>query len=169
MNISKILEAKRKGFIFEDVAMLMRLKTPYYLAVEAVATIYETTPQQMRYICDNIRKNKQKRRFYYMEREARKRNTDSRNQTLKFRFYDLYEKDRVRLDDVIKQVAKEFFLSENKVVEIIRGALADGEFVLSGGDTIQRFNKPHRKTIRDKQAQTIVDRLKQEYEQAAAQ
>lgn len=90
---------------------------------------------------------------------------EHRNQILKFRFYDLYEKERLRLDDAIKQVAEEFFLSQIKVVEIIRGAVSSGEMELSTSSIITRFNAPTRKdkenAILQKKIETIKEKVLQ--------
>lgn len=169
MNKQRILKGIKSGEIYRDILWLLRLKTPYPLVVYILSIEYGATPQQFKVICNNILKQKTKEIRFDMGREKRKEKTWQRNQTLMFRFYDLYEKDRIRLDDVIKQVAKEFFLSENKIVEIIRGGIATGEIPLSESDTIKRFNRPHRKEIEDQRKQEIVNQLKREYEQATTQ
>lgn len=52
-------------------------------------------------------------------RLSRKKNTAERNNKIKARFSELYEKKRMRLDDVISQLAEEFCLSPLTIERII--------------------------------------------------
>lgn len=164
MNIIKLNEDLANGAVRRKIADLMRLNTSFALAVEVVARDYEATPQQMHSICKNdFEKHKKEVESVPMEKQKRQRTTEHRNQLIKFRFYDLHEKERLRLDDCILKVCEEFLVTQKTAVEVIRGAIASGEFELSGGDIIKRFNKPHtRKAKQEKALNLQVERLKKE-------
>lgn len=169
MDIKQLNTDIKNGVLWDDLKRYLRLGCCMDSIHHIFATTYETTKDKMRVICSNeARKRMRTNVVYTMEKQAHKRKTEDRNQQIKFRFYDLYEKERLRLDDTIKKVSEEFFLSEVKIVEIIRGAIATGEMELSTSSIIQRFNKPHRKDKENACLQMVVDKLKQEYEQTAA-
>lgn len=164
MKTKELNKDLKSGAVRRKIAYLMRLNTSFPLAVEVVARDYEATPEQMHRICKNdFEKNQKEIVLVPNGKQKRQRTTEHRNQLIKFRFYDLYEKERLRLDDCIKKVCEEFIVTEKIAVEVIRGAIASGEFEISGGDTIKRFNKPHtRKAKQEKILNIQVERLKKQ-------
>lgn len=168
MKIKDLHKDLESGAVRRKIAYLMRLKTSFPLAVEVVAREYEVTPEQMREVCKR-EFNKYRKEVITIpeEKQKRQRTTDHRNQLIKFRFYDLHEKERLRVDDVIKRLAEEFYLSEIRIVEIIRGAISTGEIPITQSSIIKAFNKPTRADNRNKQINNIVQKLKKEYGQKA--
>lgn len=170
MNEKKrILEDYKSGALYRFAKHLERLKTPYYLIVNALVFEYEVKREVAEYLLKRtIRANEQTppEEQEHRQKRQKKRHTEHRNDLIRFRFYDMYEKDRIRLDDTIQTISKEFCVSDRVVTEVIRGAIASGEIELSGDDTIQHFNiKTHRKRREEKQKELIINKLKQEYEQ----
>lgn len=172
MNEKKrILEDYKSGALYRFAKHLQKLHTPFYLIVNALAFEYEVKREIVKFLLKRtIRANEPTPQEEQEHRQKRhkKRHTEHRNDRIRFRFFDLYEKDRLRLDDTIKTISKEFCVSDRVVTEVVRGAIASGEMELSGDDTIHHFNvKTHRKRREEKQKELIIKKLKQEYEQTS--
>ena len=165
----RILEDYKSGALYRFAKHLEKLKTPFYLIVNALAFEYEVKREIVEFLLKRtIRANEPtpQEEQEHRQKRQKKRHTEDRNDRIRFRFYDLYEKDRIRLDDTIQTISKEFCVSERVVTEVIRGAIASGEMNISGADTVQHFNiKTHRKRREERVKEIIISKLKQDYEQ----
>ena len=168
MDINRLHNDIENGVIWRDMKRYKLLGCNEDSIYTIIAAEYNTTKENSKTICEReAAKHTHKQTQQTPRQQQNKRKTEDRNLKIKFRFFDLYEKDRLRLDDAILQCSEEFFLSEAKVVEIIRGAVASGEMELTTSSIISRFNKPHRKDKENKYLQAQVIRLKEQYEQTA--
>lgn len=172
MNEKKrILEDYKSGALYRFANHLKKLKTPFYLIINVLAFEYEVKREVVEYLLKRtIRANEptQPEEQEHRQKRQKKRHTEHRNDLIRFRFYDMYEKDRIRLDDTIKTLSKDFCVSDRVIIEVIRGAIASGEIELSGEDTIQHFNiKTHRKRREERAKEITISKLKQEYEQTS--
>lgn len=57
----------------------------------------------------------------YKAAATRRRNTDAQNMRIRARFNQLYNQQRLRIDDVIKTIAEEFCLSVATVEKKLKG------------------------------------------------
>lgn len=164
MDIRELKKDITKGFLWHNIKYFLRLGCSMGTIYDIMGTRYGMGTASAKQICDiEIKKNMRKRVIYTMEKERKRRKTEERNQQIKFRFYDLHEKDRLRVDDVVKTLSKEFFLSEIKIVEIIRGAISNGELPISKSSIITHFHTPTRIDKKNKYLDKVVENLKKQY------
>jgi hypothetical protein len=161
----KLIKDLESGLFWQSYKYFLRLGCNADTLLGIFAYQYQTSKEAISLVVKQETQKRINRPVPSTKERTRTEQKEHRNQILKFRFYDLYEKERLRLDDAIKQVAEEFFLSQIKVVEIIRGAVSSGEMKLSTSSIITRFNAPTRKdkenAILQKKIETIKEKVLQ--------
>lgn len=167
MNTQQLKEDILSGVFWDSVVRNLRLGCNTDTISIIFSYRYQTTKSNIRKLIKRESRKRLKPVKFKDMNKTKKDKTEHRNQLIKFRFYDLHEKERLRVDDVVKRLSEEFFLSEIRIVEIIRGAISTGEMPITQSSIIKAFNKPTRVDNKNKYLDSVVSKLKEQYGQEA--